>query len=65
MSFLEPGDEIEVDGIVGNDESYGVIAKVIFETESYHSPISDIQLLDSTTKNSKVLSAYKAWIENR
>ena len=63
--FLEPGDEIEVDGIVGNDESDGVIAKVIFETESYYSPISDIQLLDSTTKNSKVLVAYKAWFENR
>ena len=63
--FLEPGDEIEVDGIVGNDESDGVIAKVIFETESYYFPISDIQFLDNTTKNSKVLAAYKAWIENR
>jgi hypothetical protein len=63
--FLEPGDEIGVDSIMGNDESYGVIAKVIFETESYYSPIYDIQLLDSTTKNSKVLAAYKAWFENR
>lgn len=63
--FLEPGDEIGIDSIMGNDESYGVIAKVIFETESYHSPIYDIQVLDEASKNSKVLAAYKAWFESR
>jgi hypothetical protein len=63
--FFEPGDEIGVDSIIGNDESDGVIAKVIFETESYYSPIYDIQVLDEESKNSKVLAAYRAWFENR
>ena len=60
--FLEPGDEIRVDSIMGNDESDGVIAKVIFETESYYFPLYNIQILDETSRNSKVLVAYKAWV---
>ena len=62
---LKQGDKITIHGITGNEGSYGVIVEIKLERKIYHFPLCDIESLDKSSLNSRLLYAYRNWFGNR
>ena len=62
---LNQGDRIRIHSITGNEDPYGVIAEIKLGKKVYHFPICDIEVLDKTSVNDKLINTYKDWFENR
>ncbi len=63
--LLKQGDKITIHSITGNEDPYGVIAEIQLERRIYHFPLSDIESLDKSSLNSRLLDAYRNWFGNR
>lgn len=64
-SPLRDGDKVEVTGIEGLDDDYGVIARVKRGRETYDFPLCDMQPADRKTGFYTLLSDYNEWFANR
>jgi hypothetical protein len=63
--LLKQGDKIRIHSITGNEDPYGVIAKIKLGRKAFHFPICDIEAIDKTSINGKVVTAYTDWFGNR
>ena len=62
---LQQGDKIRVHGILGDDDLYGIIAKLRCGRKVYHFPLCDIEVLDEKSKNYHLILDYRNWFANR
>ena len=62
---LQQNDKIRIHGIYGTDDSYGVIAKIRFGRKAYHFPLCDIDVMNKSSDNHKIIEAYSVWFSNR
>lgn len=62
---LQQGDKIRIHGILGYEDGYGIIVKLRFGRKGYHFPLCDIETLDKTSENEKIIDAYSEWFVNR
>ena len=63
--LLKQGDKIRIHGITGNEDPYGVIAKIKLGRKVFHFPLCDIEALDKTSANGQLLNTYRDWFGNR
>jgi hypothetical protein len=63
--LLKQGDKITIHSITGNEDPYGVIAEIKLERKIYHFPLFDIESLDKSSLNSRLLDTYRNWFADR
>ena len=62
---LQQGDKIRIHGILGYEAGYGIIVKLRFGRKGYDFPLCDIETLDKTSENEKIIDTYSEWFVNR
>lgn len=64
ISFIQRGDKVKVDGLLGEDDLYGVIVSIRKEGKKYSFPIVDLKLINVSRKIRNLLNAYQYWFSN-
>ena len=65
VSPLQQGDCIRVHGLMGSEDSCGVIVKLRSGRKVYYSPLCDIEVSDRKSSNYKTVDDYCVWFANR
>ena len=63
--LLKQGDKVRIHSITGNEDPYGVIAEIKLERKVFHFPVCDIEALDKTSINGRLIDTYRDWFGNR
>jgi hypothetical protein len=62
---LQAGDRVRVRSIIDTNVFYGVIVKVRHGRRQYAFPLCDLEALDETSENHRIIQNYRVWFANR
>jgi hypothetical protein len=62
---LQAGDRVRVRSIIDTNVFYGVIVKVRHGRRQHAFPLCDLEALDETSENHRIIRNYRVWFANR
>jgi transcription elongation factor Elf1 len=63
-SFIKQGDKVKVDGLLDEDDLYGIIVSISKGRKKYSFPIVDLNPINVSRKIKNLLNAYQYWFSN-
>ena len=59
------GDTVSIKSLPHLVDMYGIIAKIKTGTMSYDFPLCDLEVIDKTSTNYRLIDDYRVWFANR
>lgn len=63
-SFIQYGDKVKVDGLLDEDDLYGVIVSIKKGRKKYSFPIVDLSPINASKNVKNLFEAYQFWFSN-
>lgn len=63
-SSIQQGDKVKVDGLIYEDDLYGIIVSIIKDRKQYSFPVVDLNPAKVSMKTKNIVNAYRYWFSN-